>query len=101
MKWVYIAHSFGLSAFKLQCLGCEDCVRLLSAAFNINPRFVQPVDNTCLVEVQEREIFILKYTVLIYFPCDVCSSKNVCVCLSLCSVFLGGPSDDTKVLLSL
>lgn len=45
---VYIAHSFGLSAFRLQCLGCEDFVRSLSAAFNINPHFVQPVDSTHL-----------------------------------------------------
>lgn len=96
---VYIAHSFGLSAFRLQCLGCEDFVRLLSAAFNINPHFVQPVDSTHLVEAQE--IFILQYTLLICFPFDVQFSKKVCVCVSLCSGFSGGPSDDTKVLLSL
>lgn len=77
---VYIAHSFGLSAFRLQCLGCEDFVRLLSAAFNINPHFVQPVDSNHLVEAQE--IFILKYTV-ICFPCDVYFSKKVCMCVSL------------------
>lgn len=78
---VYIAHSFGLSAFRLQCLGCEYFVRLLSAAFNINPHFVQPVDSTHLAEAWE--IFILKYTVIICFPCDVCFSKSVCVCMCL------------------
>lgn len=56
---VYIAHSFGLSAFRLQCLGCEDFVRLLSAAFNINPRFVQPADSTHLREAQE--MFLVKF----------------------------------------
>lgn len=60
---VYVAHSFGLSAFRLQCLGCEDSVRLLSVVFNINPHFVPPVDSTHLVEAPE--IFLLKYMVII------------------------------------
>lgn len=53
---VSIAHSFGLSAFRLQRLGCDDFVRLLSVTFNINPRFVQPVDSTRLAEAPETFI---------------------------------------------
>jgi len=96
---VYNAHSFGLSAFKQQCLGCEDFVRLLSVAFSINPHFVQPFDSltrTHLIEAQE--VFMLEYTILL-----VLSVMYVCLkrCLFICSGFPGGPSDDTKVLLSL
>lgn len=54
---LYIAHSFGLSAFRLQCLGCGDFVRLLSVTFNINPHFVQPVDSTRLAEAPETFIW--------------------------------------------
>lgn len=54
---VCVAHSFGLSAFRLQCLGCEDFVRSLSAAFNINPHFVLPVDSFHLVR-SAQEIFL-------------------------------------------
>lgn len=74
---VYIAHSFGLSAFRLQCLGCEDFVRLLSVAFNINPHFVQPVDSTRLAKAPET--VISKYRILMGFISDdcVCASKDV------------------------
>lgn len=76
MKWFYIAHSFGLSAFRLERLGCEDSVRLLSAAFSINPHFVQPVDGTHLVKAQE--VFMLKHTLTIGFKHVYLS---VCVCV--------------------
>lgn len=104
---VCVAHSFGLSAFRLQCLGCVDFVRSLSAAFNINPHFVPPVDSSHLAPAARERfffflLFVLKYMLPICFLCDASSQKKcMCVCVSLCSGFSGGPSDDTKVLLSL
>lgn len=84
---VCVAHSFGLSAFRLQCLGCVDFVRSLSAAFNINPHFVPPVDSSHLARAA-REIFFFCYLYwntcfLFVFSVMPLLKKSACVCVSL------------------
>lgn len=74
---LYIAHSFGLSAFRLQCLGCGDFVRLLSVTFNINPHFVQPVDSTRLAEAPETFIWKHDFNGFHQWRLCVCASKDV------------------------
>lgn len=89
---VCAAHSFGLSAFRLHCLGCEDFVRSLSAAFNINPHSVSPVDSSHLVRAAPEMIFFCVCVCYLYWnTCflfvfsvmPLLKKVHVCVCLSL------------------
>lgn len=90
---VCVAHSFGLSAFRLQCLGCVDFVRSLSAAFNINPHFVPPVDSSHLAPAARERFFLFCFVICTEIHASylfslwcLFSKKSACVCVCL-SVF--------------